>query len=195
MVINNEMVEKIIHNVIGILDGNIEPDRYVIIGNHRDSWSYGALDASSGGTSMLESAKIFGKYHRETGWRPRRSLLWASWAAEELGLIGSTEWTEQFQQLLSSETIAYINADVCVTGPNLNPDSSPSLAQILIDATKRIPAHKINDNDDKSTNNQTLFDIWQANSINNDVRLVVVLHYYSSMFLIHSFCFISVWIY
>nr|XP_027205667.1 N-acetylated-alpha-linked acidic dipeptidase 2-like [Dermatophagoides pteronyssinus] len=175
MVINNEMVEKIVHNVIGVLDGNIEPDRYIIIGNHRDSWSYGALDASSGGTSMLESAKIFGKYHRETGWRPRRSLIWASWAAEELGLIGSTEWTEQFAQLLQREAIAYINADVCVTGPYLDPDASPSLAQILIDATKRVPAHKINDdNESISKSNQTLFDIWQANSINNDVRVEIL---------------------
>ncbi|KAH7641419.1 n-acetylated-alpha-linked acidic dipeptidase 2-like isoform x2 [Dermatophagoides farinae] len=174
MVINNEMVEKIVHNVIGILDGDVEPDRFVIIGNHRDSWSYGALDASSGGASMLESAKIFGKYHRETGWRPRRSLIWASWAAEELGLIGSTEWTEQFAQLLEREVVAYINADICVDGPYLNADSSPSLASILIDSTKRIPAHKINNNDDDNESNQTLYDSWLANSNTDEVHVEIL---------------------
>lgn len=164
MVINNELVEKIVYNVIAVLDGNVEPDRYVLIGNHRDSWSYGALDAASGGSSLLESAKTIGQYHKSTGWRPKRSLVFASWAAEELGMIGSTEWVEEFGQILDMNAVAYINVDTCVYGPVLDSDASPTLAQTFIDSIKRVPAHK---SDPES--NETLFDSWIRHN-NDDIN-------------------------
>ena len=89
MVVNNELVERVIQNVIGVLDGELEPDRYVLVGNHRDAWSFGALDASTGGASLLETVKTIGQYHKMTGWRPRRTMVFASWSGEEQGLIGS----------------------------------------------------------------------------------------------------------
>ena len=159
IVVNNELVEKTIYNVIGVLDGHLERDRYVLVGNHRDAWGFGAIDASSGGASMLEAAKIIGQHHKKTNWRPRRTLIFASWSGEELGIIGSTEWVEELRHLLSAEAVAYLNVDSCVTGPMFRPDASPSLMEALRQATKRVPAHKtIPDNFLKV--NQTLHQSW-----------------------------------
>jgi N-acetylated-alpha-linked acidic dipeptidase len=78
-------------SVIGIIRGQVEPDRYVIVGNHRDAWGFGSVDPSSGTSNLLELARVFGQ-QLQTGWRPRRSLVFASWAVEEFGTVGSTEW-------------------------------------------------------------------------------------------------------
>ena len=91
LVVNNYLEDKVSANVIGTIIGAIEPDRYVVIGNHRDAWGYGAIDPSSGTSAMMECARVLGALVR-TGWRPRRTIIFASWASEEYGLIGSTEW-------------------------------------------------------------------------------------------------------
>lgn len=164
MVINNELEERTVYNVIGVLDGVLEPDRYVIAGNHRDAWGFGAMDAASGGTSMLESVRSIGAHHKKTGWRPRRSLVFGSWAAEELGLIGSTEYVEELRHLLAAEAVAYINVDTCVSGPMVMSDASPTLMEALRAATQRVPAHQVNAEKQLKVN-QTLFDSWQENLI------------------------------
>ncbi|ETE57459.1 Glutamate carboxypeptidase 2, partial [Ophiophagus hannah] len=82
-----------IYNVIGILRGATEPDRYVILGGHRDSWVFGGIDPQSGAAVVHEVVRSFGKLKQE-GWRPRRTVIFASWDAEEFGLMGSTEWAE-----------------------------------------------------------------------------------------------------
>ncbi|KAB7496029.1 hypothetical protein Anas_04286, partial [Armadillidium nasatum] len=89
---NSGKVEKS-YNVIGIIKGCIEPDRYVLIGNHRDAWGYGTIDPSSATAQMLETARVLGTFLKE-GWRPRRTIIFCSWGAEEFGIIGSTEWVE-----------------------------------------------------------------------------------------------------
>jgi Zn-dependent M28 family amino/carboxypeptidase len=76
------------YNVIGIIRGSVEPDRYVLLGNHRDAWILGSVDPSSGTAAMMELARVFGKLKAEEGWRPRRSIVFCSWGAEEYGLIG-----------------------------------------------------------------------------------------------------------
>lgn len=83
-------------NVIGYIRGSVEPDRYVMIGNHRDAWGFGAIDPSSGTAQMLEIARILGK-KLETGWRPRRTIIFLSWGAEEFSLIGSREFVEDYR--------------------------------------------------------------------------------------------------
>ncbi|XP_049570041.1 glutamate carboxypeptidase 2 isoform X2 [Orcinus orca] len=88
---NNKV--KRIYNVIGTLRGAVEPDRYVILGGHRDSWVFGGIDPQSGAAVVQEIVRSFGKLKKE-GWRPRRTILFASWDAEEFGLLGSTEWAE-----------------------------------------------------------------------------------------------------
>ena len=69
-------------------------DRYVMIGNHRDAWSFGALDPTSGTAVMLEISRVLMQLKMNKGWRPKRSILFCSWGAEEYGLIGSVEWVE-----------------------------------------------------------------------------------------------------
>lgn len=36
-------------------------DRYVMVGNHRDAWVFGGVDASSGGSVLLELARVMGE--------------------------------------------------------------------------------------------------------------------------------------
>jgi len=80
--------------VVGVLRGSIEPDRYIVIGNHRDAWSYEVLDPSSGTSAMLEVSRTLAYMKQSRNWRPRRSLLFLSWDAEDDGLVGSVEWIE-----------------------------------------------------------------------------------------------------
>uniref|UniRef100_A0A452RCM6 Aminopeptidase NAALADL1 n=1 Tax=Ursus americanus TaxID=9643 RepID=A0A452RCM6_URSAM len=82
-----------VYNVIGTIRGSVEPDRYVILGGHRDSWVFGAIDPTSGAAVLQEIVQSFGKL-MSGGWRPRRTIIFASWDAEEFGLLGSTEWAE-----------------------------------------------------------------------------------------------------
>ena len=89
--VNNFLAEVKSDNVIGIIRGREEPDRLVIMGNHRDAWGYGASDPSSGTAAMMEMARIFGQRLRQ-GWRPRRTIVLANWASEEAGLMSSYEW-------------------------------------------------------------------------------------------------------
>uniref|UniRef100_A0A3Q1G5U0 N-acetylated alpha-linked acidic dipeptidase like 1 n=1 Tax=Acanthochromis polyacanthus TaxID=80966 RepID=A0A3Q1G5U0_9TELE len=94
MDIYNQEVIKNSANVMGIIRGSVEPDRYVIYGNHRDSWVHGAIDPSSGTSVMLEITRVLGRMVKQGIWRPRRSIIFGSWGAEEFGLIGSAEYTE-----------------------------------------------------------------------------------------------------
>merc|ERR1712032_857486 len=71
-------------NVIGVIRGEEEPDRYVLLSNHRDAWGYGAIDPSSGTTALMETARVLGNLHKTTGWRPRRTIVFASWATEDI---------------------------------------------------------------------------------------------------------------
>ncbi|EHH22711.1 hypothetical protein EGK_06031 [Macaca mulatta] len=103
-------------NVLGIIRGAVEPDRYVLYGNHRDSWVHGAVDPSSGTAVLLELSRVLGTLLKKGTWRPRRSIVFASWGAEEFGLIGSTEFTEEFFNKLQERTVAYINVDIAVFG-------------------------------------------------------------------------------
>ena len=80
---------------MGYIKGAVEPDRYVMLGNHRDAWGYGAVDPSSGTTMLLEVARVLGE-KKNAGWRPRRTILFLSWGAEEYGLMGSREFVEDF---------------------------------------------------------------------------------------------------
>ena len=80
--------------MIGKIEGSQDPDAWVIVGNHRDAWVYGAVDPSSGTAAMLEAVHGIGALLRQ-GWRPKRTIVFCSWDAEEEGLIGSTEWVEQ----------------------------------------------------------------------------------------------------
>jgi N-acetylated-alpha-linked acidic dipeptidase len=129
-----------IWNVIGKIPGSKYPDQWVVLGNHRDAWVYGAVDPNSGTAAMLEAVRGLGELLKQ-GWRPERTIVFGSWDAEEEGLIGSTEWGEEHEHDLSN-AVAYFNIDVAVTGPNFNASAVPSLKGFVRDATRQVPSPK-----------------------------------------------------
>src|SRR5271165_1615765 len=102
--------QKTLYDVIAKLPGAVEPDRWIIRGNHHDAWVFGASDPLSGTVALMSEAKAIGKLV-QGGWRPRRTLVYASWDGEEPGLIGSTEWVETHAAELRSKAALYINSD------------------------------------------------------------------------------------
>ncbi len=119
-----------IWNVVGKVRGESEPDRWVIVGNHRDAWVYGAVDPSSGTASLLELARAMGEL-LDAGYRPKRSVLFCNWDAEEYTLTGSTEWVEQWAESLAKKAVAYINVDSSTCGPDLDVVAVPSLKNFI----------------------------------------------------------------
>lgn len=133
----NNVVTRI-YNVIGKIRGAFEPDRYVILGGHRDAWVFGGIDPMSGAAVVHETVRSAGRLLSK-GWRPRRTIIFASWDAEEFGLQGSTEWAEDNAKLLQERAVAYINADSAIEGMHtLRVDCTPSLHTLVYDITKQI---------------------------------------------------------
>jgi len=110
----------------------------ILLGAHFDAWGFGAIDPNGGTAMLMTLADALGQLAAE-GCQPRRSIMIAHWDAEEYGIIGSVEWVEQFRDQLGANTIAYVNADSAVAGPNFGASSSPSLKQPLIEATRAVP--------------------------------------------------------
>ena len=119
-----------ITNIVGRIPGKTHPKEWVIVGAHRDSWGPGAIDNGTGTTVLTEIARVFGAAYR-AGWQPNRSLVFASWDGEEWGLVGSTEWVEQFQSELRAHAVAYINLDVVASGENFGASCTPGLASFI----------------------------------------------------------------
>jgi N-acetylated-alpha-linked acidic dipeptidase len=149
-----EYVERTIWNVITRIEGREEPDRWVIMGNHRDAWTFGAVDPNSGTTAMLEAGRGFGQLLK-TGWRPRRTIFLCSWDAEEYGLIGSVEWVEEHADELRAKAVAYLNMDSAVSGANFGAASVPSLWKLIRAATRNIRDPKTG---------KTVYEAWQDRS-------------------------------
>ncbi len=138
LVSQQDYQRRIIWDVIGKVEGSQEPDSWVIVGNHRDAWVYGAVDPNSGTAAMLEAAHGIGTLLRQ-GWRPRRTIVFCSWDAEEEGLIGSTEWVEQQGRALD-HAVAYFNIDVGVSGPDFTASAVPSLKEFVRNVTRSVPS-------------------------------------------------------
>lgn len=125
-----EFLTRTIWNVITRIDGAVEGDRWVVLGNHRDAWVFGAVDPNSGTTAMIELGRGLGQLLK-SGWKPRRSIILCSWDAEEQGLIGSTEWVEENAADLKEKAVAYLNMDAAVSGPNFGASSVPSMWRLI----------------------------------------------------------------
>ena len=125
---------RTIWNVVAKLKGSAEPDRWVMIGNHRDAWVYGAVDPGSGTASTLETCRALGAAVK-AGWKPRRTLVYASWDAEEYGLVGSTEWADEHAKEVDEKAVLMLNVDSAVGGHELDMDGVPSLRDFLLEAT------------------------------------------------------------
>ncbi len=99
-----------IYDVIATLEGATFPDQWILRGNHHDAWVNGASDPASGMAPELEEARALGQLVKQ-GWRPKRTIVYASWDGEEPGLMGSTEWMEQHHAELREKAVVYINSD------------------------------------------------------------------------------------
>lgn len=126
-----------IWNTMGVIPGFIT-DEVVVIGNHRDAWVMGAADPSSGTVSVHEAVRGLGALMQK-GWKPLRTILICSWDAEEYGLIGSTEWVEDFPEFIGKHVVTYLNLDSSVSGSRLHAAASPSLSHFLREAALDIP--------------------------------------------------------
>jgi N-acetylated-alpha-linked acidic dipeptidase len=101
---------KPVYDVIAMLRGAIAPDQWIVRGNHHDAWVFGAADPLSGQVALMSEAKALGQLYRQ-GWRPARTIVYASWDGEEPGLLGSTEWAETHADELQRKAVIYINTD------------------------------------------------------------------------------------
>jgi N-acetylated-alpha-linked acidic dipeptidase len=128
---------KSIWNTFGTIRGTTYPDQLIILGAHRDAWGPGAVDDVSGTVSILEAARAIAEEAR-AGRRPKRTIVFATWDAEEWGLIGSTEYVEEDAVRLTSGGVAYLNQDVAAQGPSFGGGGSPSLRAVLRDVVKAI---------------------------------------------------------
>jgi N-acetylated-alpha-linked acidic dipeptidase len=101
---------KPIYDVIAMLRGNVAPNEWIVRGNHHDGWVFGASDPLTGQVALMSEAKALGALYRQ-GWRPARTIVYASWDGEEPGLLGSTEWAEAHADELKRKALLYINTD------------------------------------------------------------------------------------
>ncbi|WP_353067225.1 M28 family metallopeptidase [Tunturiibacter psychrotolerans] len=152
MHLDQDIALRTIWDVTGTINGTdaSQKDNWVVAGNHRDAWVYGAVDPNSGTAAMLETVHGLGQLLKQ-GWKPKRTIVIGSWDAEEEGLIGSTEWAEQHEKILA-HAVAYFNTDVGVAGPNFDAASVPSLKQFVREVTKEVPSPK----------GGTVYDQWKA---------------------------------
>ena len=142
-------------NVVGIINGTI-PDEVVVLGNHRDAWiAGGAGDPNSGSAAMNEVIRSFGVALAK-GWKPQRTIVFASWDGEEYGLIGSTEWVEEYIPWLKDTAVAYLNVDVGSRGTEFTAAAAPLLDQALIEATKDVQSPN------QTVSGSTVNDLWDG---------------------------------
>ncbi|HEY2431829.1 MAG TPA: transferrin receptor-like dimerization domain-containing protein [Vicinamibacterales bacterium] len=129
-----------LHDVIVRIPGTEFPDEWIVYGNHHDAWVNGAADPTSGQVSLMETARGFGELLK-TGWKPKRTIILASWDGEEWGLLGSTEWAEKHAQELTGKAVVYINSDSTGTGW-LTASGSHSLEGFVNDVMRDLPDPK-----------------------------------------------------
>ncbi|EFJ38722.1 hypothetical protein SELMODRAFT_61589, partial [Selaginella moellendorffii] len=142
-----------IRNVFGIIEGS-EKDRYVLLGNHRDAWTYGAGDPNSGTACLLE-VKLSCYSSKKLFIKPARTIVFCSWDAEEYSLTGSTEWVEDNLAMLKARAVAYLNVDEAVTGSSFSASATPQLDNLLFEVTKMVK---------DPDSNGTIFDSWCGKS-------------------------------
>jgi N-acetylated-alpha-linked acidic dipeptidase len=129
---------KPIYDTFGVIRGSEFPNELVIIGGHRDGWGPGTADNVSGTVSVLEAARAVAE-QLKAGMRPKRTIIFATWDAEEWGLIGSTEFVEDDSLRLSRDAVAYLNQDVAAQGSRFGGGGSPSLRATLRDVARVVP--------------------------------------------------------
>jgi N-acetylated-alpha-linked acidic dipeptidase len=143
---------KQIWDTFGTIRGSVFPDELVIVGGHRDAWGPGAADNVSGTVSVLEAARAISEQVK-AGNRPKRTIVFATWDAEEWGLIGSTEFVEEDSPRLSRSAVAYLNQDDVAQGPNFGGGGSPSLRALLRDVARTVK---------DPSGEGSVYDVWRS---------------------------------
>ncbi len=128
---------KPIYDVIAVMKGSEFPDQWVVRGNHHDGWVFGAWDPLAGNVALLNEAQSIGALAK-SGWKPKRTLVYASWDAEEPGLIGSTEWAEEHAAELQKKAVVYVNSDTNGKG-FLNVEGSHDLQRFANQVAVDVP--------------------------------------------------------
>ncbi len=116
-----ELEARVSRNVVGVIEGEEFPDRYIVIGAHYDGQGmggaismnmnaepalhYSADDNASGTAGLFYLAKEFAEE------RPQSSILIAAFSGEELGLIGSQYFVDEME-IASDSVMAMINLDM-----------------------------------------------------------------------------------
>jgi N-acetylated-alpha-linked acidic dipeptidase len=139
-----------IWDVIATMDG-IDSAQMVVVGGHRDAWTYGAVDPISGSVDMLQLGRAFGEM-KSQGWKPQRTIVIGSWDGEETNLFGSSIWVDQHEAELRSGCVAYVNTDEVAFGPEFNAYATPDLAGLIHDAADAASA----------PDGKTLTEYWRA---------------------------------
>ncbi len=124
------------YNVVAVMEGSEFPDEWIVRGNHRDGWAMGAADPTSGMIALMEEARVVGELARE-GWRPKRTIVYAGWDAEEPGLLGSTEWAEHRRDELHEKAVLYLNTDGNGRG-FFNAGGSHTLERVVNEVAKAV---------------------------------------------------------
>ncbi|MHB1056399.1 MAG: transferrin receptor-like dimerization domain-containing protein [Rhodanobacter sp.] len=115
MTVQSDWNRQPVYDVIAMLKGTTEPDQWIVRGNHHDGWVFGAWDPLAGNVALMAEAKAIGGLVKQ-GWRPQRTLVYASWDGEEPGLLGSTEWAETHAAELQRKAVLYLNSDTNARG-------------------------------------------------------------------------------
>src|SRR3954467_3992892 len=150
MKLQMEYAQRRLIDVVARIPGAVAPDEWIIVGSHRDAWTFGASDSVSGHVSMMAVARAMGDMMKK-GWRPRRSMVFVSWDGEEQGLLGSTEWVEDLATELKAKAAIYVNRDAGAGGLNFSGGAVHSLTPFMHELAQAIrPAGE----------KKTLYDDW-----------------------------------
>uniref|UniRef100_A0A8R1DSC0 Uncharacterized protein n=1 Tax=Caenorhabditis japonica TaxID=281687 RepID=A0A8R1DSC0_CAEJA len=165
--INNQKLRMTVHarneqrkiqNVLGFIRGSQEPEKYVIVSNHYDAWVYGALDPNSGTASLLEISRALKQYQKRTNWAPARSILFAHWDAEEYGLIGSTEFAEEYREQLMRRAVGIVNMDFMGGNQTIIAIANPT----VVNTIRKAAANTEHPNEEERREGRTtLYDSWK----------------------------------
>ncbi|HWF75997.1 MAG TPA: transferrin receptor-like dimerization domain-containing protein [Caulobacteraceae bacterium] len=136
LVVKSDWSLKPLYDVIAVMPGAERPDEWVIRANHRDGWVFGAWDPLSGQAAMLEEARSIGALAK-TGWKPKRTIVYASWDGEEPGLLGSSEWAEAHADELRAKGLLYVNSDSNTRGV-LAAGASYDMQRLLSEAAEDV---------------------------------------------------------
>ncbi|KAK1079124.1 hypothetical protein LTR33_006648 [Friedmanniomyces endolithicus] len=135
--LNDANAQQPIWNLHGLIAGIESPDKKILIGNHRDAWCFGAVDPGSGSAVMMEVVRIFGEL-KKVGWQPLRTVEFVSWDASAYNLVGSTEYVEDYTDLLRENGVGYLNVGGGVSGPLFQAAGSPMWQRALLHVLSRV---------------------------------------------------------